>query len=91
MFLLGKISQWFDTEWGGVFQLESCEEFQAFSRNHFAMLVVPNPLLSYYITPSWELRSENETYGGSHLYVKVWSDNDFVPYFKPKTPWLFKI
>ena len=43
MFLLGKISQWFDTEWGGVFQLESCESFQAFSRNHFAMLVVPNP------------------------------------------------
>ena len=38
MFLLGKISQWFDTEWGGVFQLESCEEFQAFSCNHFAKI-----------------------------------------------------
>ena len=53
-----------------AFQLESCEEFQAFSRNHFAR--IPRQVgisirsfrsqivrsFSIYITPSWELQSE---------------------------------
>ena len=91
--------QW---EWNrGVFQLESCEEFLGYSRNHFAIIpckvgvsirpfrslarAFPNRLLIFYITPSWELRSGNKTYDGSHFFVKMWSEHDF-DYFQLKDP-----
>ena len=37
-------------------------------------ILLPNCSLKLYIAPSWELRGGNETFGGSHFFVKVCSE-----------------
>ena len=39
----------------------------------------PNHSLVFYITPSWELRSGNKTYDGSHFFVKLTISNWKTP------------
>ena len=40
-------------------------------------ILFPNRSLNFYITPSWELRSGNETCGSSTFFVIMWSVNNF--------------
>ena len=78
------LNQWFR----GVLQLEICEDFQDFIHNSFAKSLAKLVFqlghfapISFaqiaFIAPSWKLRSGNEASGGSHFFVKVWSENEF--------------
>ena len=46
----------------------------------------PNCLLILHTPPSWELLFGSKTYGGSHFFVKVWSESNFDHFLNERLP-----